>query len=188
MKKFSYWHWNNLISKERILEINQLIEKKYNFIEGEEKAAKDSNGKNKKNSLVKIITYERIKPLIYDVVDEFMHCGRFNFGYDIFDLSYSDPLNLNIYSSKHKAKYDWHTDGHEHPKIDTKLSVLINISLKKYEGGKLHFFDNNKFEVPHLNTPGNAVMFKSATNHMVTPVTKGERRTLAMFIYGPAFR
>ena len=35
-----------------------------------------------------------------------MHCGRFNFGYDIFDLSYSDPLNLNIYSSKHKAKYD----------------------------------------------------------------------------------
>ena len=48
MKKFSYWHWNNLISKERILEINQLIEKKYNFIEGEEKAAKDSNGKNKK--------------------------------------------------------------------------------------------------------------------------------------------
>ena len=27
MKKFSYWHWDNLISKERILEINQLIEK-----------------------------------------------------------------------------------------------------------------------------------------------------------------
>ena len=42
MKKFSYWHWNNLISKEQIIEINKLIEKNYNFIEGKEKAAKDS--------------------------------------------------------------------------------------------------------------------------------------------------
>ena len=188
MKKFSYWHWDNLISKELILEINQLIEKNYNFIEGDDKAAKDSSGKNKKNALVKIITYERIKPLIHNLVDEFVLCGRCNFGYDIFDLSLSDPLNLNIYSSKDKANYDWHTDGQQHPKIDTKLSVLINVSLKKYEGGKLHLFDNNKFEVPHLNTPGNAVMFKSAINHMVTPVTKGERRTLAIFIYGPCFR
>lgn len=188
MKKFSYWHWDNLISKKQIIEINKSIEKNYNFIEGNEKAAKDSSGKNKKNTLVKIITYERIKPLIHNLVDEFVYCGRYNFGYDIFDLSHADPLNLNIYSAKDKANYDWHTDGHENPKIDTKLSVLINVSLKKYEGGKLYLFDNNKFEVPHLNTPGNAVMFKSATNHMVTPITKGERRTLAMFIYGPSFR
>ncbi len=97
MKKFSYWHWDNLISKEQIIEINKLIEKNYVFIEGKEKAAKDSSGKNKKNNLVKIITYKKIKPLIHNLVEEFVHCGRFNFGYDIFDLSYADLLNLNIY-------------------------------------------------------------------------------------------
>ena len=48
------------------------------------------------NNLVKIITYERIKPLIHNLVDEFVHCGRFNFGYDIFDLSqkYSNKFDF----------------------------------------------------------------------------------------------
>ena len=110
MKKFSYWHWDNLISKEQIIEINKLIEKNYVFIEGKEKAAKDSSGKNKKNNLVKIITYKKIKPLIHNLVEEFVHCGRFNFGYDIFDLSYADLLNLNIYSSKNKSNYDIQMD------------------------------------------------------------------------------
>ena len=126
--------------------------------------------------------------MIHNLVDEFVHCGRFNFGYDIFEVPDLELFNLNIYSSKDKAKYDWHTDGSENPKIDTKLTILINVSLKTYEGGNFYLFNNNEFEVPELNEPGNAIMFKSAINHKVLPVTKGERRTLAIFLYGPAFR
>jgi predicted 2-oxoglutarate/Fe(II)-dependent dioxygenase YbiX len=43
-------------------------------------------------------------------------------------------------------------------------------------------------KIKELNNSGNTIMFKSAINHKVTPVTKGERRTLAIFLYGPAFK
>jgi predicted 2-oxoglutarate/Fe(II)-dependent dioxygenase YbiX len=70
---------------------------------------------------------------------------------------------------------------------DIKLTVLINLSLKSYEGGKFCLWRGNETEVKELNTPGNAIMFKSNINHKVYPIIKGERRTLAIFIKGPRF-
>jgi len=187
-KKFSYWRWCNLIPKKEILKLNRLIEENYTYIENNKKHAHDSQGNSKKNTLVKVVEYKKIKTILKDFIDLFVYAGRFNFGYDIFEVPDLELLNLNIYSSKDKAKYDWHTDGSDNPKIDTKLTILINVSLKTYEGGNFYLFNNNEFEVPELNEPGNAIMFKSAINHKVLPVTKGERRTLAIFLYGPAFR
>ena len=49
----------------------------------------------------------------------------------------------------------------------------------------------NKGKETHLkelDKPGSALMFKSHILHKVTPVTKGERRTLTIFLKGPAFR
>ena len=99
-----------------------------------------------------------------------------------------DTCNLNIYSYKNLEKYDWHTDETNRELIDIKMTILINLSLKEYEGGNFYLFKGNEIEVKELNNPGNVVMFKSYVNHKVTPITKGERRTLAIFLYGPAFK
>jgi predicted 2-oxoglutarate/Fe(II)-dependent dioxygenase YbiX len=69
-----------------------------------------------------------------------------------------------------------------------KFTILINISDKKYTGGKFKLFVGSEFEAPELNTSGNMIMFKSYTNHRVEKVLTGERKTLAIFIKGPSFK
>ena len=66
--------------------------------------------------------------------------------------------------------------------------MLINVSEEKYEGGKLKIFHQGEIEVEHLNAPGSAVLFHGFINHEVTPVTKGTRKIIAMFIGGPTWR
>ena len=71
---------------------------------------------------------------------------------------------------------------------DTKLTVIINLSDKKYEGGQLGLFRNEPILVKELNEPGSVIMFKSPISHRVLPVIKGERKTLVFFMEGPRFK
>ena len=48
------------------------------------------------------------------------------------------------------------------------------------------FFMKNVMDVLFIN-PGSAILFKSYLHHKVTPVTKGERKSLTYFMEGPAF-
>ena len=98
----------------------------------------------------------------------------------------SDFVNLNTYTKGNK--YDWHKDSEPESGItDTKFTILINLSTKKYEGGNLEQYSYGPQEVTPLNDPGTVVMFPSYVYHRVTPITKGERRSLAIFIRGPKF-
>jgi predicted 2-oxoglutarate/Fe(II)-dependent dioxygenase YbiX len=188
LSKFNYWYWNNLLNNKDIKKINKFIECNFDFFEKEEDKANDNLNPNKKTSTVKIIYFKKIKHLIEDVIEKSINVSRINFGYDIWYPSNMDTCNLNIYSYKNLEKYDWHTDETNRELIDIKMTILINLSLKKYEGGNFYLFKGNEIEVKELNNPGNVIMFKSHVNHKVTPVTKGERRTLALFLYGPAFK
>ena len=48
-------------------------------------------------------------------------------------------------------------------------------------------FHTNEFSVPDYDKPGSMIMFKSHMNHKVSPVTSGERISLAGFLKGPKF-
>ena len=74
------------------------------------------------------------------------------------------------------------------PHMDIKLTILINLSTKKYEGGSFFIFKGKEKNIKELDEPGNILMLKSYLLHKVTPVTKGERRTLTIFLKGPSFR
>ena len=74
-------------------------------------------------------------------------------------------------------------------KYDIKFTVLINVSEEKYSGGKFKLMHGGKPEhVKELDEPGNMIMFRSYTLHKVEPVTKGERKTLTLFLTGPNFK
>ena len=114
--------------------------------------------------------------------------ARFNFGYDVFNVSDIDNCLFNTYSYKNKSKYDWHIDKDISDLYDVKLTVLINLSLQSFEGGDFKLFVNNEFIVPQLKEPGNVIMFKSQINHCVTPVTKGLRYSLVSWVRGAPFK
>ena len=185
--EYDYWYWKSF-PQINIKKLNKFIEKNFDKFEDSEKAAVDSEKKIQKNSTVKIIYYEKLKPLLHTVVDSCVECARHKFGYDVWYPRGNDGCNLNIYSSDNQGKYEWHVDAARTPHVEIKLTILINLSLKSYEGGQLHLWHGNEKCPTELDSPGNVFMFKSAITHKVTPVTKGERRTLTIFLLGPAWR
>ena len=187
---YDFWFWENVFNKKEIIKINKCIEENFYKIEEKEYTATalDINNNPKKNSLVKGIKWKKIKHLLENIHTEVISSARFNFGYDVFNVSDIDNCLFNTYSYKNKSKYDWHIDKDKSDLYDVKLTVLINLSSEPFEGGDFKLFVNNEFIVPQLKEPGNVIMFKSQINHCVTPVTKGERKTMTIFIKGPKFR
>lgn len=84
--------------------------------------------------------------------------------------------------------YRWHQDFGGGRSSLRKLSVVVQLSpAEDYEGGELHLFTDQDF-VPQFQEQGEAILFPSWTPHMVSPVTKGTRYALAVWVSGPQFR
>jgi len=110
--------------------------------------------------------------------------NRDHFGYDIYWDFHIEDVSINIYGEG--GEYGWHVDGNPTPTpIDYKLTCLLNLSEEPYEGGDLYLVINEEKKV--IN-PGDGICFNSLIAHKVTPVTKGERRTLTYWAQGPSWR
>jgi PKHD-type hydroxylase len=109
-------------------------------------------------------------------------------GFDIYDMTDIDLVNYNLYSSQVQGEYGWHWDGSADTPVDTKLTVIVNISDEPYEGGDLELFVNEPRPIDEMRKPGTVIIFPSIIMHRVTPVTKGVRKTLSYWITGPKFR
>lgn len=187
--KLEYWQWKNYLNSSALKQLNKFINKSILKDEPIDCAATE-NGNTKKFLKTKLIPWINIKDYLPYFWDKIRNVNLNSFGYDIIEPTALDQVHYNIYSSKSKDRYDWHVDSAsiEDPLVDIKFTVLINISDKKYTGGQFKMFNTNEFEAAELNTPGNMIMFKSYINHRVEKVLTGERKTLALFIKGPAFR
>jgi PKHD-type hydroxylase len=109
------------------------------------------------------------------------------FGYKLFK---ERPLavHLNIYENE-KNEYPYHNDGKDSGTMsDLKLTAILNISLKPYKGGDFYVFLGEDCKVEGINATGNILIFPSFLYHKVTPVTEGQRITLATWLEGPNFK
>jgi PKHD-type hydroxylase len=141
-----------------------------------------------KNSDVKMTFWRNCSDLLKGFEDFLHDVNMKSFGYDIYRMLPSDIINLNSYKGDDKGEYGWHSDGVLGELYDFKLTAVINVSSEPYEGGKLELFLNEPFSFECLDKPGSAIIFPSHIQHRVTPVTKGERKTVSMWIKGPLFR
>ena len=107
-----------------------------------------------------------------------------SFGYDIFWDFHLDSLHYNVYGVG--GEYGWHIDANrENKPTDMKLTCLLNLSEKPYEGGEFCTITSNE-NVEF--TSGMVLIINSLIARKVTPVTKGERKTLTYWGSGPAWR
>jgi PKHD-type hydroxylase len=84
--------------------------------------------------------------------------------------------------------YEWHMDVGDYPQNNRKISLTIQLSNPNdYEGGDLEFWlgkEPNKAP----REQGLAVLFPSYLMHRVTPITKGVRKSLVLWVGGDTFR
>lgn len=108
------------------------------------------------------------------------------FGFDLY--GFVEHLQYTVYNGESEDRYDWHIDVANGGISPRKLSLTLQLSdPSEYEGGQLElFFADTPFQVPKQK--GLMCLFPSWTLHRVTPVTKGVRRSLVVWIAGPQFK
>jgi len=98
----------------------------------------------------------------------------------------TEQIQYTVYNEDDLGHYDWHLDMGEN-KAERKLSLVLQLSdPSEYEGGELQI----KTGFGELTAPkekGSLILFPSYLLHRVTPVTKGTRRSLVLWISGPSF-
>lgn len=187
-QNLSYWWWSNILNLKQIKNINKFIVKNYDEIEKRHSKATYSDGSLKKNTETFLIRYEKLKKYVAPLIEECMIRNRTSFGYDIVPISDRILCNYNIYDSTNSANYDWHIDFSPNLYEDVKLTVIINLSEKIFEGGNFYIQASNDILVPELSQIGSMIMFPSFHRHKVEAVTKGLRKNLTFFLTGPNFK
>lgn len=109
-----------------------------------------------------------------------------------FNIDYLPDIQYTKYSADENGKYDWHCDTFwaNPTAYDRKISIVIQLSdAADYDGGDFQI-DQQYPQLPtdQIRTKGSVIVFPSFLNHRVTPVTRGERRSLVSWIQGPKFR
>lgn len=105
-----------------------------------------------------------------------------------------DVIQYTEYSESYGGKYDWHTDvtygtANTRPGLHRKLSITIPLN-DDYEGGEFHITtssEDTEVIFPELRK-GSMLLFPSYMVHRVTPVTRGTRKSLVVWVVGPKFR
>lgn len=110
--------------------------------------------------------------------------GQF-FGFDLF--GFHEDLQYTVYDGD-GACYGWHRDKGETTQSPRKLSLVLQLSSPdEYDGGDLQLFLGNE-PITLKKEKGLVYAFPSYVMHQVTPVTKGVRRSLVVWLVGPRFR
>jgi len=107
-----------------------------------------------------------------------------------FDLyGFSEHMQFTVYEEDANSHYTWHIDcgvGNSSP--PRKLSLVVQLTdPAEYEGGELEIFTSNE-PTKVEKKKGMVVAFPSYVLHRVTPITKGTRRSLVVWVTGPAFK
>jgi PKHD-type hydroxylase len=106
-----------------------------------------------------------------------------------FDLyGFCEHMQFTTYDESDFGCYEWHVDSGMNNDVPRKLSLVLQLSdPEEYEGGNLELLKSKEADIV-LKKKGLIAAFPSYTLHRVTPVTKGKRKTLVIWVGGPQFR
>lgn len=102
-----------------------------------------------------------------------------------------EPAQLTFYTSEHQDFYTWHIDGglDDVGVVPRKLSMTLLLSdPSEFEGGEFQIKTVSDNPITVEQKKGRAWFFPSYHLHRVTPVTRGIRKSLVLWIGGPEFK
>jgi len=125
--------------------------------------------------------WEKLADAVAEVNRQFFHLDLTGF---------HEPMQLGLYTEQQKGHYNWHIDASPSDKhVPRKLSLAILLSdPSEFEGGEFQVKTCTDEAQTLECKKGRAWFFPSYTLHRVAPVTKGVRRSLVLWVGGPAFK
>ena len=106
-----------------------------------------------------------------------------SYGFEL--AGFAEALQFTCYGPG--QYFGWHADIGGDDTAARKLSLTIQLSdPADYDGGSLQFHGAD--DLPAARGRGCATFFPAYLAHQVAPVTRGLRRSLVAWAYGPSFR
>lgn len=118
--------------------------------------------------------------------------GKF-YGFDLYGY---DFYQYSQYKGEENGRYDFHMDmslGNERARENAtrklSLTFLLNEPGVDFEGGDFQIATGLEKDAKNINIrKGTLVAFPSFIHHRVTPVTRGIRKSIVIWVEGPKFR
>lgn len=186
MKENLFVTWENGFTDQQISEIIRIgdsLNPKLASIGGIE--ARTDNIGEVRETLTSWIRIENDAGWLYDTMAYIARNinGQY-FGFDLF--GFFENFQYCVYNSN-GSHYTWHVDKGQ-TAAPRKLSMILQLSdPSEYEGGDLQFMDSSD-PITAKKQKGLVYVFPSWVLHRVTPVTRGVRRSLVVWVTGPKFR
>jgi PKHD-type hydroxylase len=139
-----------------------------------------------RKSKIKWIHHDDKSAWVYDKIRDFSiqannSIWKFNLHTIIDSIQYTEYYEDG-------GHYGWHTDIGPGSISHRKISVTIQLSdPDEYEGGDFDLWCGGEF-MTAPKKKGSVILFPSFTMHRVTPVTKGVRRSLVLWVGGEAYK
>ena len=107
-----------------------------------------------------------------------------------FDINhFKDSIQYTEYHGDQEGHYDWHMDIGSGNIGTRKISIVVQLSdPEEYEGGELQLQMGGEHHTSIIKKKGAITLFPSYLRHRVTPVTKGVRKSLVLWVGGSTFR
>ena len=194
---YPYVYWDGLFSDEeleKVIEYCETLEKMEGTTIGE-----DGKDDDKDESRESTIAWARPTDENQWIFDRLLYVAdQLNRRFYEFDLNGFETFQYTVYDGEKHQKYDYHMDtvmGLDKPidMIETrKLSFSLCLSdPSKYEGGEFYIQTGSPKEEKLLKMEqpkGRVLAFPSFMIHGVSPVTKGVRQSIVVWVEGPKFK
>lgn len=111
--------------------------------------------------------------------------GKF-FNFDLY--GFVEHFQYTVYVEEDKGHYTWHQDMSPNVESARKLSLVLQLSAPEdYDGGVFEAMGGKEASAVDKKR-GLICAIPSWRLHRVTPVTKGTRKTLVVWVAGPSFK
>jgi PKHD-type hydroxylase len=180
-----YFWYENAFNEEELEWINNLKDL-YEFEKASIVGTTSYEIDDVRNSKIKWIHHDENSEWLFNKLSDLsINANNQLWGFDIYSII--DSIQYTEYPEG-GGHYDWHVDIGPGSINHRKISMVTQLSgPEEYNGGDLEIWSGGEFrKVPKIK--GSTVIFPSFLMHRVTPVTKGLRKSLVLWIGGSTYK
>jgi PKHD-type hydroxylase len=188
ISEYPFVTWRSGFSNEeldKIVEYGDSLEKEKAIVGGHSKEDDISDVRESQISWLRMSDetmwiYDRLAYIARQLNGQFYKFNLYGF---------NEEIQYTTYNSDTEGHYTWHVDAgpSNAGAPPRKFSIVMQLSdPNEYEGGDLEVF-TSQHPTPIDRERGIIAAFPSYTLHRVSPVTKGIRKSLVIWVTGPAF-
>ena len=180
----NYYTFGKIFSDEELAWINNL-QNLYPLV-GATIIGDESETNPIRKSSIKWINHDEYSAWLYDkIIDLAMKANN-----ELWDFNLHSVIDSIQYTEYYDdgGHYNWHVDIGPRSINHRKISITVQLSdPEEYEGGDFELWTGGEFKTLP-KSKGDAILFPSFLMHRITPITKGTRKSLVLWIGGGSYK